>query len=721
MARPLFSSSWHSVAPLKPKLLSQAKLERHVYRGQVWYVVSNQVAGKFYRLPPAAHALVTRMDGQATVQEIWDQLCSLSRRENAADRDIPTQDEVVNLLMQLHEADLLQPDVSPDPGAIYERYLKRRRQTWKQWLLNPMSLKVPLIDPDSFLVRWAHTLRWVFGPWGAVLWLAVVLPAILIAGQHYDELTGNLSDQILSSSNLVVLAAVFPVVKLLHELGHGFATRVWGGAVHEMGLMLLVFAPAPYVDASASSAFRSKWRRAIVGAAGMLVEVFVAALALFIWVLVEPGIVRAVAFNVMVVAGVSTIVINGNPLLRYDAYYILCDLIEMPNLGQRGPKYLTYLWNKWVFGATDQEPPAETASERWWLVLYTPISWCYRMFITFAIALFVAGEFFFFGVLLAAWSLVTQVGMPLFKATNYVLKNPTLQRKRTRALRTYGGLVGGILALVLLIPLPSRTQSEGVIWLPEQSILRAGANGFFARWLVEPGTPVQRGAAIALLEDPQLDAELAVAKARVAEARARLNAESLGEPAKLEISKRKLREEEEQLARVNERHAKLVVTAESDGTLTAGQPGDLPGRFFKKGELVGHVLDRKQLIARVVVQQADIDLVRTRYRSAELRLADSIADTFSTVILRETPGGMDELPTPALAISNGGLIATDPRDSNGNKVLERVFIFDMQLPQDVLPNAFGERVYVRFSHALEPLAAQGWRRLRQLFLSRFAV
>src|SRR6185295_15496066 len=136
--------------------------------------------------------------------------------------------------------------------ALFERYRKRRDQTWKQWLVNPMSLKIPLLDPDAFLGRWAKSVAWLGSAGGAALWLAVVLPAAVLAAQHHGELTGNLSDQILSAKNLVVMALVFPVVKALHELGHGFATKIWGGAVHEMGLMFLVFAPVPYVEASAA-------------------------------------------------------------------------------------------------------------------------------------------------------------------------------------------------------------------------------------------------------------------------------------------------------------------------------------------------------------------------------------------------------------------------------------------------------------------------------------
>ena len=417
MTRSLFSSSWHSVADLRPRLVPQSRIHRHVYRGQVWYVVQDQTGGRHHRLSPAAYGLLLGMDGGTTVQQLWE------KANQSGSGDACTQNEIVDLLVQLHAADLLQADGQPDSAVLFERYRKKRRASLKQFLLNPMSLKLPLLDPDPFLARWAPCLAWCFTRGGGLAWLAWVLPALVLAGQHWSELTRNLSEQVLSSSNLLVMALVFPLVKLLHELGHAFACRVWGGAVHEMGVMFLVFAPVPYINVSASAVFPSKWRRATVAAAGMLVELVLAALALYVWLLVEPGIVRALAYNVMVVAGVSTLIVNGNPLLRYDAYYILADLIEMPNLAQRGQKYLAWLWDRHAFGAHDLDEPQEGRGERRWLLAYTPLAWAYRVFVTVSIMLFVAGQFFIFGVLIAFWGLVSLIGLPLWKAWRHVARS----------------------------------------------------------------------------------------------------------------------------------------------------------------------------------------------------------------------------------------------------------------------------------------------------------
>jgi putative peptide zinc metalloprotease protein len=715
MARTIFSQSWHSVAELKPRLMPQARITRHVYRQQVWYVVQDQSGGRYHRLSPGAYGIVVHMDGTQSVQALWE------RANQNANGDMFTQNEVVDLLVQLHAADLLQADVTPDAANLFERFKKKRRDTFKQWLFNPMSLKLPLLDPEAWLVRAMPSVAWCFGPRGLALWLLLVLPALVLAGQHWEELTHNLSDRVLSTSNLLVMAIVYPIVKLLHELGHAFATKKWGGAVHEMGLMFLVFAPVPYVDASSSSSFPSKYKRAIVAAAGMLVELALAALALYVWVIAEPGVVRALAYNVMLIAGVSTLIVNGNPLLRYDAYFILTDLIEMPNLAQRGPKYLTYLWDRYVFGVRDLDMPTETAAERRWLLCYTPLAWAYRVFVTITITLFIGGEFFIFGTVLALWGAFTLICMPLWKAYKHVTRSPTLQRRRSQAVRIASAMALAVLLIAFACPMPLHTRADGVIWLPDSAILHAGGNGFFQRWLVQPGTRVKRGTALFVLEDSLLLTELEVNRSKVAEAEAKYRAAQFSDPVKAAISLAQLEQERQVLRRIEQRAATMVGYAETEGTLIAARPQDMPGQYFKKGQLIGYVLETNQLIARVVVPQDDIDLVRTRLASADLRLAERIGTTLKATKARELTGGVEELPGAALGIAGGGAIPTAPNDPNGVKTIGRVFLVDLRLAPDSLPSAFGERVHVRFNHGFEPPAIQGLRRLRQLFLSRFGV
>jgi putative peptide zinc metalloprotease protein len=559
-------------------------------------------------------------------------------------------------------------------------------------------------------------------------WLLVVLPAAVLALSNWRDLSGNLADRVFAAGNLFMLWLLFPLIKLLHELGHGLATKMRGGEVHEAGVMLLVMMPVPYVDASAASAFRSKGERALVAAAGMLVELFLAALAMYVWLLVEPGLLRSLAFNTMLVAGVSTLIFNGNPLLRYDAYFILADLIEIPNLGQRANRYLAALAQRRLFGAVDVALPQASAGERRWFLAYAVASFAYRTWVSIAIVLFVASEFLVVGVILAAWGLVSMLVLPLARLARHLASDARLQRVRGRVLLVAGG--GGLAALLfaLVVPVPSRSQAQGVIWLPEQALIRAGANGFQSRYLVAPGQPVKRGDALLEGIDPGLQAQIRVSRARLDELQAQLSARWVSQPVEAELLRQDLAREQAVLDRLLERAQALTVLSPGDGVFLVPEALDQEGRFHHKGDLLGYIADRAidsrdgsaQTVVRVVVQQGDVDLVRRATRQVELRHAYRPDQVLRGTIVREVPAGAELLPSRALAAGGGGAIAVDPRDSHGTRALQRSFQLDIALPADAL-RLYGSRVHVRFEHPAEPLAWQAWRAVHQLFLSRFHV
>lgn len=281
-----------------------------------------------------------------------------------------------------------------------------------------------------------------------------MLPAAFLILPHWPELSHNFSDRLLAVDNLVVLYFVFPVLKGFHELGHATATKARGGEVHDLGLILLVMLPVPYVEASAASAFRSKYQRALVGAAGVAVELFIASIAFYLWLLAEPGVFRAALYNVMVIAGVSTLIFNGNPLLRYDAYYILADLIEIPNLASRSLRYWGHLLERYLLGAAKLEPPDGTAAEKAWFIVYGAASSVYRVLVTIFIALFIAGRFFFIGVLLALWAVGVMAILPIVRGIKHLTGSPSLKRHRTRAITVSVALLGLIGTFLFWVPMP---------------------------------------------------------------------------------------------------------------------------------------------------------------------------------------------------------------------------------------------------------------------------
>lgn len=716
MAEQLLSNSWYRVAGLRPRLRTHARLHRMRYRGELWYLLQDPVSTRVHRFTPWGRFLIAAMNGQRTVEQLWE----LANRQLG--EEAPTQDEVIRLLGQLHGADLLQSDATPDVTELFERGQQQERAVRRRSWMNPMAWRIHLLDPDRFLNSMRPLIDLLWGRWGALLWLLVVLPALVMVPAHWSELTGNFSDRVLAGHNLVLLWFVFPLIKALHEFGHAAACKRGGGEVHDVGIVTLVLVPVPYVEASASTVFRSKWQRAVVGASGMLVELFIAALAFYFWLLMEPSLVRSILFNVMVIAGVSALLFNGNPLLRFDAYYILSDLIEMPNLATRATRYWTYVFDRYAFGDRESETPERGLRERAWLLAYGLLSTIYRIMITFGIALFIAQQFFFIGVVLALWALATMAILPLVKGLQH-LGGARLRPNRRRVYGVTGAVLVTIAVLLFAVPAPFRTVLEGVAWLPQSALVRAGQDGFVDRIVATPGAQVRKGELLVQVRNPSLEASVRVARAKVAELEATYLVHLHTDRGRAAIALEQLEAERKGLATALEKLEVLDVRAGAGGTFFLAKAEDLPGRFFRQGDLIGYVVDQPHPIARVVAPQDAADVVRSAVTRVEMRMAHAPDRIHPARVEREVPAGEEYLPSRVLSTEGGGQMVTDTRDTRGARTLERTFQFDVAVDaaSGTVPLFFGERVHVRFEHPDEPLGQQWMRHVRRLFLSHFHV
>jgi putative peptide zinc metalloprotease protein len=711
-ARPLFSPSWYRVASLRPRLRAHAQIHRQRFRGQTWYVLEDRVGERFHRFSPAVYQIVGLMDGRRTVQELWELACTRLGDE------APTQSDLVVLLAQLHAADVLQTELAPDTAELVERAGRQRRRLAMSQLLSLLSWRLPLLDPERLLQRMMPLARPLAGWPGALLWLAVVGPAAVLLALHWRAFTTGAVDHFMSVQNLAAFWLLFVALKTLHELGHAVLTKAYGGEVHDMGLMILVFNPVPYVDASSAWKFPETWRRVAVGGAGMLVELFLAGLATFVWLGAEPGLVRTLAFDTIVIAGVSTVLFNANPLLRFDGYYMLSDWLEIPNLRVRSTRYVGYLAERYLLGGRPQRP-LTAPGEPGWFVVYAVASFLYRLLVIAAILLFLGHLHFYFALLVAGLAVVAWVLVPLGQGVAYLLTSPGLEPVRARAVAVTAAAVVVVVALVGFTPVPYRSRAEGVIWVPEEALVRAAADGFIDRIVAAPGRPVRRGAALFTLRDEGLPAGVAEAEARRRELRARYDEHLPADRVKAQIIADELRYAERDLAEARRRVAELTAIAGADGTFVVAAPEDLPGRFVKRGELVGYVIDLGAITVRAVVSQADIDLVRSQTRAVHARLAERPGDSVPGVVRRVVPGASARLPATALGAGGGGQVAVDLRDERGVKTLARVFQVDVELQQPARYVNVGGRAYLRFDHGRAPLAQQWYRQLRQLFLGRF--
>lgn len=717
----LLSEHWHAVRHLRPRLRDGVQPLHRRLRGRPWVLLMDPLTQRFHRVSPQVYGVLQLLDGRRTLDEVWTAACD-GAAEAPGEGTAISQHDLVQLLSSLHGNDLLQTQVSPDAGEVYERYKRQRKSQVKQSFMNPMSLRLPLLHPDAWFERQAWLAGLVFSWPVLLLWLAIVAPAAVLGFQHWHELTDNLSDRVLAASNVVLLWFTYPLVKAVHEWAHGIAVKAWGGTVREVGLMVILFSPVPYVDATSSYRFPSKWARATVAAAGIMAELVLGAIALYVWLGSQPGLVQAFAFNVVLIAGVSTLVVNGNPLMRYDGYFIACDLLEMPNLSQRANRYLTYLFDRYLMGSRDAVAPMESSGERALLAVYGAVAPVYRIGVTLGMIWFVAGKYFFIGVLMALVSAWSSLLMPLWRGWKHLRGAGSLARRRDVVLRRTALVFGGALAFVCLVPLPFHSVQQGVVWLPDEAIVRAEAAGQVREAMWHPGDRVGPGQALMALDNPTVVGDLGSAAAAVALAEARLRQAEVETPAKTDGLKAELAADNARLDEAQRRLQALTIAASSRGRWMPAAPTELPGRYVKRGEVVGYVIDGPSRRVRAAIPQEDMALIVQRgVVSASVRLANDPATAMPARLCRYVSGGELELVSQALGTEGGGEIPVDPAQKGGTHALHRVFDLELEMAHPSASGVFGDRAYVRFDLGWTPLARQWFLRLRQLFLARLDV
>jgi putative peptide zinc metalloprotease protein len=715
-AQKTFSESWYRVASQRLSLRPSVRVRPQNFRGDRWIVLEDPFSNQFFRLRPAAYEFVARLRPDRTVQEVWE-MC-LERFPDEA----PGQEAVIQLLSQLYFANLLQYDAASDNAQLFDRYKQRKQRQLGFNLLNIMFMRFPLLDPDRFLVRTLPIIGKLISPFGALLWLVVVGFGVSTVIDNFDALRIQ-GEGVLSPSNLGLLYLGLVLIKGIHELGHAYFCRKLGGEVHVLGVMLMIFTPMPYVDATSSWGFRSRWQRCLVGAAGMIVELFVAAIAAFVWAKTGPGILHSLAYNMMFVASVSTLVFNLNPLLRFDGYYILSDLAEIPNLNQRASQQLRYLCEKWLFGVKRAEPAAETRGEAAWYATYGVTSSIYRVIVFSGVLFAVADKFLIIGIIMALVCLVSWVTVPIVRFVRYLASSPQLDRVRSRAIGVSAGIAAGLLVLLGVVPFPYGFRAAGVVKTSQRSVLATETAGSVKQIFSSPGSKVLRGQPLVQLENRELELELAAARAHLEEIDSRLLKAMKDETADISPLRQLSEAVRANVTKLSNDMAHLTVRAPHDGVWTAPGVEDYTGRWLLRGSNLGIVVNPTAFEFVATVLQDDVDALFARsIRGATVRLAGEAETPLKLTQWRVVPGDQRALPSAALGWAGGGDVPVATDDNSGSKALEPFFEVVGPLQAEAKTELLdGRSGKVRFELPPEPLLPRWLRRVWQTLQKRYQV
>jgi len=382
----------------------------------------------------------------------------------------------------------------------------------------------------------------------------------------------------------------------------------------------------------------------------------------------------------------------------------------------RSSQYYRYLIKRYVLKFDDQLSPVTAVGERPWFLIFGAASFIYRVFILFFIVVFLSSKYLLLGVALGCWALLQQLVLPLVKSIKFLMTSPETAPYRQRTGRLVWSSAAICVVIFGLMPMPSSTQAQGVVWVPQQGEIFADVAGFVSDVAVSPGEQVTKGQLLLTLDSPELTKSVIVTQSELLALDIRSELQRQLDPAEYALLQEDLAALRRSLVQLQAQQEQLHVVAKTNGTFTPGQLEKLQGRYFSQGELIGHVVDHRELVVRVAVPDTDSALVHSGVRSATVRFAEALDQKIKASVVNEVPAADRKLPSAALGAAGGGGIAIASSDPEGLTTVESIFHLQLGLPPNTTIFGVGERAYVTLRHSAEPLAKRWLRSLRQIFL-----
>jgi putative peptide zinc metalloprotease protein len=565
-----------SARKLNVRKRADLSARRQRYLGKSYWVVKEPVGLNYFRFQDEEYAILNMIDGQSSLNDIKE------RFEAEFPPQKITLEELQQFLGMLHRSGLIVADVPGQGHQLRKRRDERRRKEILAQMSNILCIRFKGIDPERFL-NWAYPyVRWLFHPVTVTFCFLLIFSALALILVEFDVFRSRLPSfyQFFSPYNALWLAVVLGISKVLHELGHGMFCKHFGGECHEIGIMILVLTPCLYCNVSDSWMLPSKWRRAAIGAAGMYVEGVLAAICAFIWWFTEPGgLLNNVCLNMMFIASVSTILFNGNPLLRYDGYYVLADIVEIPNLRQKATSILNRKMGHWFLGIEPPEDPFLPQRNQIFFMLYTVAAVMYRWFILLSILYFLFKVFEPYGLqilgqIIVAMSLYGLIVMPIYKLVKFFYVPGRLDKvKKPRMYATLAGLAA-LAAVFFFLPMPFSVMAPMEIQARDAAHVYVDVSGVLEKTHVEPGQVVEKDQELAQLSSPDLELrilqkeeERSQAESRLANLRQQYRFQDAGTIPEIIRLENNLESIKKQLEQLEIDRSKLVLRAPTSGTV----------------------------------------------------------------------------------------------------------------------------------------------------------
>ena len=638
------------------KLKNSLRFTMRSNAGGTEYLIEDEVTGRFFRVGLAQYTFMSMMDGKRTVSTALMKTATLLR-QHAID-----ESQAASLCKWAIESGLVESENGNSAARRLEQHDMQRKQKLVSYL-NPLMMRVPLFNPDKIVSAVSQYVGWTVSPTGLLVWLLVVGYGFIQLARHWSDFYANRISSF-SSTDLVWIAVTWLILKAIHELGHSVTCKKFGGRVHKCGILLLLLIPMPYVDVTSSWRFQNKWKRILVSAAGMMSEVFIAAIACCIWVASEPGPLQYHAGNVIITATLHTLLFNINPLMRFDGYYMLADFLEIPNLATHGRQWLKGSFKRAYFG-NKPSPVKETGLYGLAVRIYGVLAMMWFFLIAVTLSLAASSMIEGFGLMVAVIACVMWIGIPLVKLTRYFLLGADTEKPNRLWFTCAMGVTSLVVAgFLLLCPAPSVITAPVVVEYEPMSIVRANVDGFANQIYVSDGEMVEQGDLLLTLENRELDLELASLRLDIEISELRSdNLLRQGEVAQVQLENESLESMLKRKVELEARLADLQIYAPRSGLVIARDLDLTQGQYLEPGNEVLSIGTPGKVHAIGLAKQTDAEwLTENSDSNVEVQLWGRYESrSLSGKIKHVNPRARDDLPHEAFSATVGGPLAVLPR------------------------------------------------------------
>jgi len=660
----------------RPKLRGDLHFKTQEFDNETTYLLEDPIRSKFFRIGLPEYRFLQYLNGFRTVGEalnltsgeLGDQ--AIDEHESATIIDFMFENELFTAVSESHQ-------------EILSKKRKKQQDSSVLKKLNLLFLKMPLFNPDKALNLCIPWLKWLLSKGFAVVWVLAFMSAIVALLSNSSQF-GQQASQMFSANNVLWMVVAWVLLKCIHELFHGLVCKKYGGNVYEAGVIWILFAPIGYVDATSSWMFQSKWQRIFTAAAGMYIEIFIAAIFTWVWVLTDFGPLKELAFNIVVLASITTLLFNANPLMKFDGYYIFSDLVEVPNLYGEGMTYVRHLGKKYLL-MDSTEFPERSKRESRIIKIYGVASFVWRMFIMATIFIIASQFFHGLGLLLVIISSVIMFGIPLFNLFKYLKERYFLDKGKVIWMLTrFSLLVLGMFLVFTQLQFKQDIKSPAIVDYSNKDDIHAKLAGFVSEVLVEDGETVKEGQAVLRLVNPELRSEYGQLSQQLRKISVQRRSLLLDRKiTELQALDDRITSIRSQLAVKKEKLDNLFVKAQLDGAIFLNSRFSAIGQFVSEGEKLGTIAGiGRNKVYSLFHQRHFGQLEGKQGQATRVAIGEKLVNG---VINRITPNASKEVNYPELTTVGGGSISvfsSQDGSSNGLQLLDAHFKVEIDIIGD---------------------------------------